>query len=119
MRPVTARPVTFHIDQPRSIGRLAWDLRNKKCKDDRDRVYALLSLTASENSLKDFVPDAFIPDYTRPVEWVYYRFWRRFGGYTSLFYARLSRRRGYSKTIGNKAVNEDVSVCFHENYLPS
>jgi hypothetical protein len=74
MRPVTAPPVTLHLDQPWSIGRLAWGMRNKKYKDDRDRVYALLSLTASGNSLKVFVPDAFIPDYTRPVEWVYYQF---------------------------------------------
>jgi hypothetical protein len=119
MRPVTARPVIFHIDQPWSIGRLAWDMRNKKCKDDRDRVYALLGLTASGNGFKVFVPDTFIPDYTRPVEWVYYQFWRRFGGYTSLFHAGLSRRRGYSKTNGNEAVNEDVLVCFNDNYLPS
>lgn len=111
MRLVTAPPVTFLIDQ-------RW-MRNKKCKDDRDRVYALLSLTASGNSLKVFVPDAFIPDYTRPVEWVYYQFWKRFGGYTSLFYAGLSRRSGYSKTNWNGAVNEDVSVCFNDNYLPS
>ena len=119
MRPVTARPVTFHFDQPWSIGRLAWDMRNKRCKDDKDRVYALLSLITSRNSLKVFVPDAFIPDYTRPVEWVYYQFWRRFGGYTCLFYAGLSRRCGYSKTNWNGAVNEDVSVCFNDNYLPS
>ena len=119
MRPVTAHPVAFHIDQPWSIGRLAWDMRNKKCTDDRDRVYAILSLTASGNSLKVFMPDAFIPDYTRPVEWVYYQFWRRFKGYSSLFYAGISRRRGYSKTKGNVAVNQDVSVCFNDNYLPS
>jgi hypothetical protein len=68
MRPVTARPVTFHIDQPWSVGRLAWDMRNKKCKDDKDRVYALLGLTTRGNGLKIYVPDAFIPDYTRPVE---------------------------------------------------
>jgi hypothetical protein len=119
MRPTTAYTVILHMDQPWSISRLAWDMRNKKCKDDRDRAYALLSLTANGNSFKIFVPESFIPDYTRPVEWVYYQFWRRFGGYTSLFYARPSRRCGYSKTNGNKAVNKDVSVCFNDDYLPS
>ncbi|KAF4626232.1 hypothetical protein G7Y89_g11928 [Cudoniella acicularis] len=119
MRPVTAGQVIYRFDQPWSIGRLAWDMRNKKCKDDRDKVYAPHSLTASGNSLKVFLPDPFIPDYTRPVEWAYYQFWRRFEGYTSLFHDGLSRRRGYSKTTGNKVVNENVSVYFNDSYLPS
>ena len=119
MRPITARPVHFHIDQPWSIGRLVWDMRDKKCKDDRDRVYAVLSLTANGNSLKAFVPDSFTPDYSRPVEWVYCQFWRRFGGYTSLFYAGLSRRRCHSKTDESQTINKAELVFMKDDYLPS
>lgn len=119
MRSVDSKPITLQIDQPWSVGRIAWDMRDKKCKDDKDRVYALLSLTASGNGLGVFVPDAFMPDYTRPVEWAYRQFWRRFGGYSSLFYAGLSRRRGHGKTNTNEIDNEDVSVYFRDDHLPS
>jgi hypothetical protein len=117
MAAISDRRVLVRLDLPWTIGHLAWDMRRRKCQDDKDRAYALLSLTSSGNEV--FVPEAFIPDYTRPVEWAYHQFWRRFGGYTSLFYAGLSRHRVYSKTNGNEVVNEDSSVYFKDNYLPS
>lgn len=56
---------------------MAWQNRNKKCKDDRDNVYAVLSLVSAGNSLGMYVPTPFVPDYTRSVEWVYVEFWAR------------------------------------------
>ena len=88
MRPVSSDPITIQINHPWNIGSLAWDMRNKKCKDDKDRVYALLSLTRSSLDYA-CTPDSFLPDYTRPVEWAYHQFWRRYGGFPSLFYAGL------------------------------
>jgi hypothetical protein len=114
VRLVSTRPVTVQLNYPWNIGSLAWDMRKKNCKDDKDRVYALLSLTS--NSF-DFActPDSFLPDYTRPVEWAYHQFWRRYGGYSSLFYAGLSRRPSGSKA--NK--NEVSTACLNDDYLPS
>ena len=113
----TGPQIILQIDLPWSVGRLAWDMRKKKCKDDRDRVYALLSLTATGSPI--LVSDAFIPDYTRTVEWAYHQFWRRFGGYSSFFYAGLSRRRSFLKTGGKVAAKEDELGCLRDNYLPS
>ena len=48
VRPVSARPITLQLNSPWNIGSLAWDMRKRNCKDDRDRVYALLSLTAAK-----------------------------------------------------------------------
>ena len=139
MRSATTPPIVYQIDQQWSIGRLAWDMKDRKCKDDRDRIYALLSLTSGEDSLKllenspavleltQSYPHGFkllpstnlMPDYTKPVEWVYHQFWKDFGGCTSLFYAGLSRRRGCGKMNRDQIITEDVSQFFGDNYLPS
>jgi len=110
--------VTVRLDQPWTVGSLAWDMRGKKCKDDRDRVYGLLSLTANEKNI--FLSETFMPDYSRSAEWAYHQFWMRFGGFTSLFYAGLSRRGGCSKqTNGEDIHNKGGSILYNDNYLPS
>jgi hypothetical protein len=76
MSAISDRPVLLRLDLPWTIGRLAWDTRKRKCQDEKDKVYALLSLTASGNEI--FVPEAFIPNYTRLAEWAYHQFWWRF-----------------------------------------
>ncbi|KAF1842115.1 uncharacterized protein K460DRAFT_409538 [Cucurbitaria berberidis CBS 394.84] len=119
MRTINSPQIVIDVDPQWSTGGVAWDMRNKKCKDDRDRVYALLSLAVSGNGLKLFVPDAFVPDYTRPVEWVYREYWRRYGGPKSLFYAGLSRRRDHRKPDTNRVMDDAASTWFNDNYLPS
>ena len=102
------------------MGRLAWDLRNKNCADDRDRVYGLLSLIGTTDLWKMVCMDSsFTPDYNKSVEWAYYQFWRRFGGYTSLFYAGLSRRQDHTKRKVKGAIYRDTSAHFTEYHLPS
>lgn len=76
-RPINKKPIHLQLDQRWSPGHVAWQNRNKKCKDDRDNVYAVLSLVSAGNSLGMYVPTPFVPDYTRSVEWVYVEFWAR------------------------------------------
>lgn len=102
------------------MGRLAWDLRNKKCADDRDKVYGILSLIGTTELWKMASMDSsFTPDYNKSVEWAYYQFWRRFGGYTFIFYAGLSRRQDHTKGKLEGAIRRDTSVYFTERHLPS
>lgn len=77
MRPTSSPPITYQLDQQWSLGRVAWQNRHKKCKDDRDRVYAVLSLTSDGNSLQLYLPKPFAPDYKRSAEWSYGEFWAR------------------------------------------
>jgi len=107
-------------DWPWRMGRLAWDMRNKKCADDRDKVYGLLSLIGTTDLWKMLCMDSsFTPNYNKSVEWAYYQFWRRFGGYTSLFYAGLSRRQDHTKRKVKVAIYRDTSALFTEHHLPS
>jgi hypothetical protein len=113
VRPVSAGPITLQLNSPWNIGSLAWDMRKRNCRDDRDRVYALLSLTGHTMNVN--IPDPFVPDYTRSVEWAYHQFWRRFGGYYSLFYTGLSRRGARPSTSKDK----HALICVDENNMPS
>jgi hypothetical protein len=102
------------------MDRLAWDLRYKKCADDRDKVYGLLSLIGTTDLWKMLCMDtSFTPDYNKSVEWAYYQFWRRFGGYISLFYAGLSRRQDHTKRKTKGAIYRDTSALLTEYNLPS
>jgi hypothetical protein len=56
MGAITERRFTFRWDQPWTIGFVAWDMRQRKCKDDKDRAYALLSLTANGDEILDRMP---------------------------------------------------------------
>ncbi len=113
VRPVSARPITLQLNSPWNIGNLAWDMRKRNCRDDSDRVYALVSLT--RHTVNVNIPDPFVPDYSRSGEWAYHQFWRRFGGYYSLFYAWLSRRGARPST----SKDEDALILVKENYMPS
>lgn len=119
MRPTDVLPLHFQVDQKWSVGRVAWDMRHKQCKDDRDRVYALSSMTSSGNSLKLFNPRPFTPDYTRSTAWAYTQFWARFGGATSVAYAGLARRSAAMNEASSKLVADDASEYFGDDYLPS
>lgn len=118
-RPADVRPIHLELDTMWSLGRLAWESRQQHCQDDKDRVYALLSLVSDGSAYRIYEPKPFIPDYTRTVEWAYGQFWGRFGGYSSLFYAGLSRR--------GKRITQDLSLhniggdwCgYKEGRLPS
>ncbi|CAO2648034.1 Nn.00g089560.m01.CDS01 [Neocucurbitaria sp. VM-36] len=118
-RPITAPQICIEADPPWSLGCVAWNMRERDCKDDRDRVYAVLSLAVNGNGLKIWVPEPFVPDYAQPIEWVYYQYWRRYGGCTSVFYAGLSRRRDQSESKRYRDKNEDVSKWSSHDYLPS
>jgi hypothetical protein len=111
-----SKPVVFQLDQQWSLGNVAWNMKDKNCRNDKDRVYALLSLVAAGNSLKMYTPRPFVPDYRRSVEWAYKEFWMRFGGYSSLFCAGLSRRGSYD---ANTQQIKDTSLWFDEEHLPS
>lgn len=70
-RHTNKKPIHLQLDQPWSLSHVAWPNRNKRCKDDRDRVYAVLSIVSAGNSLGMYVPAPFVPDYTRSVKWAY------------------------------------------------
>jgi hypothetical protein len=119
-------PLLVQIDKHWSIRILAWHSRRLRCKDDRNKVYALLSLTTGIGlrQYRDtqpsflppiFVPQPFLPDYARSVEWAYREFLKRLGGFTPLSYAALSRS-DHSKASYEE---EDIASCFNDDYLPS
>jgi hypothetical protein len=119
-RQLETKPLLIELDTHWSLGRIAWESRHQHCKDDRDRVYAVLSLVSAGSAYNFYVPKPFAPDYTRSVEWAYAQFWARFGGYTSLFYAGLSRRRKSTNNadISNQYFSNDWHE-FDESFLPS
>jgi hypothetical protein len=45
-------------DWPWRMGRLAWDMRNKKCADDRDKVYGILNLIGTTDLWKMLCMDS-------------------------------------------------------------
>ncbi|KAH7398652.1 heterokaryon incompatibility protein-domain-containing protein [Phaeosphaeria sp. MPI-PUGE-AT-0046c] len=118
-RSADVEPIHLELDTMWSLGRLAWESRQQHCKDDKDRVYALLSLVSDGSAYRVYTPKQFIPDYTRSVEWAYGQFWGRFGGYSSLFYAGISRR---GKPIKQGLSLSDVGggrCVYNEGHLPS
>ncbi|KAF2826634.1 HET-domain-containing protein [Ophiobolus disseminans] len=115
-RSIQDKPLHVQLDRQWSLGHVAWNSRSKKCKDDRDRVYAMLSLVSAGNNLGMYVPEPFAPDYTRSAEWAYGEFWARYGGYSSLFYAGLTRRCN-AKQPHEGIQHEQLS--FHDDYLQS
>ncbi|KAH8732095.1 heterokaryon incompatibility protein-domain-containing protein [Phaeosphaeriaceae sp. PMI808] len=118
MRSGKQRPVALQLDQAWCLGSVAWHMRHNNCSDDRDRVYALLGLTARGNSLGSYVPKPFMPDYTRSAEWAYAEFWARYGGYTSLFNAGFARR-GTRPPVDRGPEEDGAGLFFTENRLPS
>ncbi|KAH7083075.1 heterokaryon incompatibility protein-domain-containing protein [Paraphoma chrysanthemicola] len=102
-------------DQAWALGNVAFHCRIKHCKDDRDRAYAMLSLISAGNSLGLYAPKPFAPDYSRSAEWAYGEFWVRYGGYSSLFLAGLSRRRR-STSITNSHNGRDYSQLLSNEY---
>ena len=78
------------------------DFRDQGCKNDKDRVYALLALEPEPLRIR--------PDYTQTVAEVYTEFSARTIGYTTFFLAGLARRG---------AIPECLSSAFDRNYLPS
>jgi Heterokaryon incompatibility protein (HET) len=61
------------------------DMKFQDCKDDRDRVYGLLSISGAERTM--------IPDYSKTVAEVYTEFAVKHGGSGMLFDAGLCRRQ--------------------------
>jgi hypothetical protein len=48
--PNTGKPVTLPLEQQWRPGNIAWNTRDKDCRDDRDRIYVLVSLVVAGNS---------------------------------------------------------------------
>lgn len=118
-RPADVKPIHLELDTMWSLGRLAWDSRYQHCEDDKDRVYALLSLVTAGSAYGIYIPKTFIPDYNRSVEWAYAQFWSRFAGYSSLFYAGFSRR-GDNNTQDLSLASIGNGWCgYQEGCLPS
>ena len=68
----------------------ATQMSNRDCSDDRDRVYAMLSMTRSHLEMA--------PDYTKTVAEVYTEFTRKFSPNTQLYFAGLARRQPESSS---------------------
>lgn len=117
--PGIARPLVLELDQQWLLGRVAWELRHQNCKNDKDRVYALLSLVSTGNGLGMYVSKPFVPDYTRTVEWAYGQFWARYGGCMSLFYAGISRRLKPASGYDSRIWSGEAAFLYDENMLPS
>lgn len=112
-------PILLELDQTWNLKRIAWRSKDQDCKDDRDRVYALLSIVSKGTSYRSYVPKQFMPDYNRSVEWAYSQFWARYGGYSSLFHASLSRRgTSTNRDVPLKQLGNHI-LGYDENYLPS
>ncbi|KAK7183183.1 heterokaryon incompatibility [Paraphaeosphaeria sporulosa] len=68
-----------------STNTIGEQMRNKACTDDRDRVYAMLSMTKSPYA-------GMVPDYTKTVAEAYTEFTRRYTPNTQIYWAGLARR---------------------------
>jgi hypothetical protein len=55
-----------NMDSPTGLINMAWHTRHTRCSDDRDRIYALLSLAWDTSSRITI-----IPDYTKPTNQVF------------------------------------------------
>ncbi|KAL6711143.1 hypothetical protein ACN47E_005674 [Coniothyrium glycines] len=116
-RPEDALPKIIEPSQPWSAGRIAWEMRDRQCKDDIDRVYAFASLAAATKATweshyqRGYMQSPFMVDYSRSVEWAYSSFWKSLGGPLSLFHAGLSYRETHSENISDQVLKKD--------YLPS
>lgn len=118
-RPADVKPVHLELDTMWSLGRLAWGSRHQHCEDDKDRVYALLSLVSKGSAYGIYTPKTFTPDYSRSVEWAYAQFWSRFAGYSSVFYAGFSRR-GKTNMHSRSFASVGNGWCgYQEGHLPS
>lgn len=82
------RMLDKHLDQDHhfSTNMVGEQMRNKACSDDRDRVYAMLSMTKSPHA-------GMVPDYTKTVAEAYTEFTRRYSPNTQIYWAGLARRR--------------------------
>ncbi|KAJ2984407.1 hypothetical protein NUW58_g6075 [Xylaria curta] len=90
-------------------------MRRRDCKDDRDRVYAILSMTKS--------PYNMVPDYDRTVEDVYAEFAQRYSPNTQLYWAGLCRRKRPSESengIAATGPGEQITIDVNDrDFLPS
>lgn len=90
-------------------------MANKACTDDRDRVYAMLSMTRSPYSLS--------PDYNLTVAEAYTEFTRHYSPNTQIHFAGLCRRQPESELqdSSNAPGNHEnpVTDIANRDYLPS
>ncbi|KAK1756469.1 heterokaryon incompatibility protein-domain-containing protein [Echria macrotheca] len=77
-------PGMLYTDPMVALRSIRYQMRNKKCQDDRDRVYGMLSMIRG--------PARIVPDYSKTVSQVYTEFANRYAEFGQLFEAGLSRR---------------------------
>jgi hypothetical protein len=76
-------------------------------------------LRFSKRQIRRYKATPFVPDYTQTVGWAYSRFWRRFGGFTSLLHAGLSRLCEHGKHLLEKTKKNGLIACSSDHYVPS
>ncbi|KAJ4377744.1 hypothetical protein N0V83_000574 [Neocucurbitaria cava] len=90
-------------------------MSNNACTDDRDRVYAMLSMTNS--------PYSMIPDYEKTVAEAYTEFTRKYSPNTQLYWAGLCRRQPKRKSRVAQAMARDCcpppTDINDRDYIPS
>jgi Heterokaryon incompatibility protein (HET) len=99
------------VDSYQTLGIYTPDMKAQDCTDDRDRVYALLSISRAERKIQ--------PDYTKTVAQVYTDFATRHGGSNMLFNAGLCRRHPLSPTERLRVDPETQKIFANKTYLPS
>ncbi|KAJ4304703.1 hypothetical protein N0V90_000230 [Kalmusia sp. IMI 367209] len=110
----------FRRDHHRLTNLAGRHMSNRACSDDRDRVYAMLSMTKSHIGM--------VPDYTKTVAEAYTEFTRRYSPNSQLYWAGLARRRPTNFDTVVAASNPDINAndcqpppldITSRDYLPS
>jgi hypothetical protein len=84
-------PNWYESDRYSNFGDMVFELKGQGCQDERDHVYALLSLQDNDKPLE--------VSYTKPVAAVYIEWAARYGSMSTLFDAGLARRKSNAAKI--------------------